>query len=104
MTRTLILLATVSSALPGRAADMGDYIGWTIAAKKTISGYVDEEGEQQTSFKGCKHGRKILFTDQTYLTCTGYGYQYAYRPDAYLLVRNGAWVMLVEHDAYDMRN
>jgi hypothetical protein len=86
------------------ASDIGQFVGYTIAAKKTIAGYQDDNGKSDSSFEGCNFGRKIIFADQTYLTCTSYSYQYAYRPEAILLVRNGSWIMLVESERYDMRN
>jgi hypothetical protein len=98
----LVLMSLVIST--GHASDIGDFVGYTVAAKKTIAGYHDDDGTEESSFKGCKYSRKIIFTDQTFLTCTSYGYQYAYRPDAILLLRNGSWIMLVENERYEMRN
>ncbi|MGH8402384.1 MAG: hypothetical protein ACRESO_03105 [Gammaproteobacteria bacterium] len=103
----LILMMLASTAA---ATDLSNYIGYTIAAQKTIVGYVDQNGRRGDSFEGCKYGRKIIFDDNTYLTCTeydyayAYAYAYAYRPDAILLVRNGSWVMIVDDEAYDMQN
>src|SRR5208282_2419751 len=77
------------------ANDLGDYVGYTIAAKKTIAGYQDQDGKRDSSFVGCNFGRKIIFDDQTFLTCSSYSYTYAYRPEAILLVRNGSWIMVV---------
>jgi hypothetical protein len=86
------------------ASDIGRYVGWTIAAKKTITGYIDENGKRESQFNGCNYNWKIIFDDSTYLTCEGYSYHYAYRPDAVLLVRNNSWTMLVENEAFDMKN
>jgi hypothetical protein len=86
------------------AVDLGRYVWYTIAGKKTIAGFQDEDGKHDTSFEGCNYGRKILFDDQTYLTCTSCGYSYAYRPEAILLVRSGTWVMLVGENSYQMSN
>jgi hypothetical protein len=98
---SVLICLTCSTVL---ASDLGSYVGYTIAAKKTIVGFVDEDGERDSSFKGCKYGRKIIFDDQTYLTCGTYSYTYAYRPDAIILVRGGSWLMLVENESYEMRN
>jgi hypothetical protein len=86
------------------ATDLGRYVGWTIAAEKTITGYIDEKGNEKSQFDGCNYNWTIIFDDRTVLTCTGYSYHYAYRPQAILLVRNHSWIMLVDGDAYDMRN
>lgn len=90
-------------ALSDATDTLSDYIGYTVAAKKTIVGFVNDDGEKEDGFQGCNHGRVIIFSDNTYLECDDYGYQYAYRPDAVLLVRSGRIVMIVEDDAYDMR-
>ena len=60
------------------AGDLGEYVGYTIAAKKTIAGYQDQDGKRESSFVGCNFGRKIIFDDQTFLTCSSYSYTYAY--------------------------
>lgn len=102
MKRLALLAALLAS--PATSCDLSQYIGYTIAAQKTIVGYVDQNGEKDDSFKGCDFGRKIIFDDNTYLTCTEYAYSYAYRPDATLLVRDGTWVMIVDDETYEMQN
>lgn len=104
LTAGLAVLLSMSStpALSDAADTLSDYIGFTIAAKKTIVGRIDD-GERDDDFEGCDYGRIIIFDDNTYLECAEYGYQYAYRPEAILLVRSGRVVMIVEDDAYDMR-
>jgi hypothetical protein len=101
-TLVVVLSCLISSIV--FAVDLGRYVGFTIAGKKTIAGFQDEDGKHDTSFEGCNYGRRILFDDETYLTCTSYGYSYAYRPEAILLVRAGTWVMLVGDNSYQMRN
>jgi hypothetical protein len=100
----LVAAGLLVCSVPAFAVNLSHYVGYTIVAVKTIKGYVTEDGEFKTSFEGCQYGRKIVFDDNTYLTCNEYGYQYAYRPDAVLLARNGTWAMVVEGDSYDMRN
>lgn len=98
-----MLMTFGAPALADTADTLEDYIGYTIAAKKTVVGWVDEGREKKgEAFEGCQHGRVIIFDDRTYLKCAEYGYQYAYRPEAVLLVRSGRIVMIVEDDAYDM--
>jgi hypothetical protein len=98
---TVVLLAFAVSA---QAVSFAQYVGYTIAGAKYIKGYVTKDGEFKTQFDGCDFGRQIVFDDGTYLTCTQYGYHYAYHPEAVLLVRHGEWVMIVDDKAYDMRN
>lgn len=106
------LVACLLSAGIAANAVAGDFareasrlIGFTIIASKTITGYVDRDGKRGDSFEGCNYGRKIIFDDRTYLTCSTYSYSYSYRPDAVILSnRTGNWVMFVEGDKYDMSN
>jgi hypothetical protein len=64
------------------ASKLEGLVGYVIADSKTIKGWYDEDEREEGSFKGCKHGRKIVFADNKMLTCSQYGYQYAYRPTA----------------------
>lgn len=81
---------------------LDSYSGFTIIGVKTIAAYVDEKGKRKDSFEGCNFGWAIVFSDGTYAKCTGYGYQYAYMPDALLLTKAGRLVMIVEDEAYEM--
>ena len=85
-------------------SELSHYIGYTIVAEKTVEGWVSADGAKKgDSFEGCEYGRIIIFSDNTYLTCATYSYEYAYRPDAIILSRNGSVVMLVDNEAFDMR-
>ena len=78
---------------------------------KTIKGWHDGSEKDDGAFKGCKHGRVIIFTDNTVLTCAEYGYQYAYRPNAVILAKSMEYKgktaydvkMIVGDVIYDMR-
>lgn len=102
------LLAAALCALPLHAVsddiDAGDFIGYTIAAKMTITGWQDTSGEKTKgdSFEGCTYGRKIIFDNRLALTCTTYSYSYSYRPTAILLVKDGSIVMVVNGNSYSM--
>jgi hypothetical protein len=78
---------------------LDDLIGYTIIAKKTIIGRVDKDGRHD-DFQGCDYGRIIIFDDNTGVACQEYGYEYAYRPDAYIMARGGSIKMCVEGDMY----
>jgi hypothetical protein len=111
-----LLLVPAFLAAPARAdlADkLGRYVGYTILASKTVVGYRNKDGKQSNSFEGCDFGRTILFDDGTALTCAGFGYSYAYRPTAVILVKNSgsfqghtlaSVVMIVEGEEYDMES
>ena len=66
---------------------LGELTGYHIVERKQIKGWVDADGSQDSAFKGCKKGRTILFEDGQSLTCSSYGYLYAYRPQAVILSR-----------------
>jgi hypothetical protein len=100
----VVLVGTLASLRVANAVDIADYVGWTVVAKKTIVGYVDQDGKSDSSFQGCNFYRKIVFDDQTYLTCTGYGYHYAYRPDATILHKGSSWKIIVDGESFDMSN
>jgi hypothetical protein len=106
--RLVALIASSLAFLPAIASGsdydtLNQYAGYYIIGTKTIAGYVDKDGKREDSFQGCDWGRTIVFTDDTYAVCAGYGYQYAYRPTALLLSKDGSLVMLVEGDKYSMR-
>ena len=84
------------------AYDLSSYVGYTIVAVKTISKSIDDDGEE-TSFRGCSYGRIIVFDDGKYVTCSSYGYQYAYRPRAIILSNGSSMVMIVGDDVYQVR-
>ncbi len=99
---------TASADLAGKLERL---VGYTILASKTIRGWHDDDEREDGAFKGCRHGRVIVFTDGTSLTCAEYGYMYAYRPTAIILgkrIEFGGrsftdFKMIVEDEIYDMR-
>lgn len=78
---TLVLAVSFFAAtLPTSVnADMADkldhYVGYTIVMSKTVKGWISDDGTKSgKDFSGCEYGRKIIFTDDTYVTCSSYGY------------------------------
>jgi hypothetical protein len=99
------LVVSVPSHADMSASDLRDYVGYTIVAVLTITGFRDEDGTgKDGAFEGCKNGRTIIFEGNQALKCDGYNYQYAYRPDAVILARNGSWKMIVENETYEMQH
>ncbi len=86
-------------------------VGYVIIDSKTIKGWYDDDESEESTFKGCRYGRVIVFTDSKVLTCAEYGYQYAYRPTAVILAKEISYQgksfydykMVVEDEVYDMR-
>ena len=108
----ILVLIIVPLIAEADVADvLGRYVGYTIVASKTIAGYVDKDGTRKNQFDGCNFGRTIIFDDNTSMTCSTYGYQYAFRPTAIILMKSmsiggksyGSVVMVVESDSYDMQ-
>jgi len=107
----IILLAFATTAFADFADKLDNLVGYTIIDSKIIKGWYDDEESEEGAFKGCKHGRVIVFTDNKVLTCAEYGYQYAYRPIAVLLAKEITYQgnsfydykMVVEDEIYDMR-
>lgn len=90
--------------------ELEELVGYTIIDSKTIERWYDDD-EKEDSFNGCSHGRVIVFTDGTKLTCAEYGYMYAYRPTAIIFAKEFSikgksiydFKMVVEDEIYDMR-
>ena len=101
--RVCAMLLVPMAASADVADELESYVGYTIIAVKTIASYVDEKKGEKDDFEGCDYGRKIIFSDGTYLACSSYGYQYAYRPKALILSNRSGIVMLVDSNRYDMR-
>ena len=107
---TIVFFLSYSNVYADCADELDDVIGYVVLDVKTIEGYIDED-ETDDSFEGCNHGRIIYFTDGTKLTCSEYGYQYAYRPDVVIFAKPisykgrefHSFKMLVEDELYDMR-
>lgn len=99
----LTLIFVTNSVFADITDQLSDFVGYKIIANKTIAGYQDRNGKKGDDFEGCDYDRVIVFDDNKILTCTGYGYQYAYRPTAIILSNGSSFKMIVEDDVYDMR-
>jgi hypothetical protein len=99
----LLLLAIATSTFADITNELGRFVGYTIIASKTVVGYQDKNAKKSDSFEGCDYDRVIVFDDNKILTCTGYGYQYSYRPTAIILSNGSSFKMIVGNNVYDMR-
>jgi hypothetical protein len=104
--KKLLLIALLFIFSAQAHADWEDELrqlkGYTLLEIATITGTIDSNGKRNDSFEGCEYGRKIIFDYNKTLTCNTYNYQYEYRPDAFIFVRNGNFIMIVDGEAYDM--
>lgn len=99
----LTLLTVTTFAFADVTSQLGRFVGYTIIASKTIAGYQDKNGKRADSFEGCDYDRVIIFDDNKFLMCAGYGYLYSYRPTAIILSNGSSFKMIVGNDVYDMR-
>lgn len=101
----IALISLISKANAISVEDLASqFQGYTIISSKVIDRWVSQDKrEGKSEFNGCEHGRAIVFTDGTYLICSSYGYQYAYRPTALLLSNGSGFKMIVGDSVYDMR-
>ena len=90
--RFLLLVSLLFSAgaaqSRGCEVDISDYVGWGITFSGTITGYIDDEGQEIDDFSGCDYDRVLIVDYTKSITCNEYGYSYAYRP-AVVILSNG---------------
>lgn len=112
MSILIILLLTVPAFISGDCTgNLEELVGYTIVASKTIEGWYDDDEREDGTFNGCTFGRVILFSDGTRLTCSEFGYMYAFRPTAIIFAKEISFggkkhydiKMMVEDEIYDMR-
>jgi hypothetical protein len=95
------LLIVTSSAIALDASDFNGLEGWTVAAVTTVRG----------DFEGCDFEKRIRFDNGWTLTCSGYSYSYAYRPDAVIFSKaieikgRNYWMIkvLIDDEFYEMQ-
>jgi hypothetical protein len=83
------------------ACNLDRVIGYTLVAKKTVVAFIQDD-KREDSFSGCQFGRVLVFDDNTGVRCTGYSYNYAYRPDAYIFVNSTLIKMCIEGEWFDV--
>ena len=79
MKMTLIAFFVVllsATSLRAQNIDFSSLFGYVVIGTETVDG----------TFEGCSHGRSVAFDRGGSVECAEYGYQYAYRPSAAILV------------------
>lgn len=103
-----VLFASVVEA----GCNFSSAVGWTIVYSGTVTGYINEDGEEESSFNGCEYDRVLLVDYSKSVTCRSYGYAYAYHPDILVLRRQykfedgrqfNAYKACIDDDMYDVR-
>lgn len=97
------LMLGASSTAAHADCDLGEVVGWTLLAEKTVDGFI-ESGKKDDSYEGCDFDRIITFSDGTGLRCTGYHYTYSYRPQAYIFGDGHFFKACIEDEWVDLQS
>ena len=62
-----------------------------------------DNGQEEDSFEGCDYGRILIVDYNLQVTCSGYGYSYAYRPDIVILSGPYGAKACINDQMYDVR-
>ncbi len=82
--------------------DLADYVGWEILYAGTITGYLDDNDQEQEGFEGCRYGRVLIVDHTKAITCSEYRYAYAYRPDVVVLSDGFRFEACIDDRMYDV--
>lgn len=82
--------------------DLGDVVGYTLVAQKTVSGFLDLKKQKRSDdYEGCDFDRVLLFSDGSGIRCTSYHYHYAFHPDAYLFAKHSTIKACIDDEFVD---
>jgi len=96
------LTATVPLASADIMRELSRLDGYTITHTGTITGYIDEDGEEQPSYRGCDYGRVLIVDDKLRVTCKEYDYNYASSPTIIILERWGRAIAVIDEEVYSV--
>ncbi len=99
----MVALAYIVGAEAGCEVDISEYVGWQIQSSGTVTGYIDEKGEEIDEFEGCDYGRVLIIDYSSTVTCEDYGYSYAYMPDIVIMSNGPRSEACIDGDMYDIR-
>lgn len=101
--RFLILLSGILLSMKSASAcEMSDFVGWTIVYSGTVTGYIDEDGEEHDDFEGCEYGRVLIVDYSRTVTCSEYNYSYAYHPDIAILSNGSSMKACIDDEMYNV--
>jgi len=98
-----LLLALSSRPVISCEIDVSDYVGYSIIFSGTVTGFINDDGQEEDSFEGCEHGRVLIVDYNKSVVCSEYSYAYAYHPDIVILANDYSWVACIDDDMYDIR-
>lgn len=82
--------------------DISNLVGWTIIYSGKVTGYIDENGNEQESFEGCEYGRILIVDYSKQVTCQTYSYSYSYHPDIVILSKSSFATAFINDQRYDI--
>jgi|TARA_B110001469_G_C9461790_1_gene232668 hypothetical protein len=83
--------------------DMSDLVGYQVIYSGTVTGHIDNNGQEKDSFEGCEYGRVLIVDNYKQVVCAGYSYSYAYRPDIVVFANGYERKACVDDEVFDLR-
>ena len=98
----LLAMSMAGSATAASACkmDFSDFLDYEFVFEGEVTGYVDENGEDQDSFYGCKQGRQLILDSRYRVTCKGTWYDFAFRPNIIILDNGYEWEACIDGRTY----
>ncbi len=99
----MLSLFFATSVEAGCEIDVSDYVGWGIIYSGTVTGYINDSGEEENDFEGCDWDRILILDYTKQVTCAEYSYSYAYRPDIVLISNGNRLKACINNTMFDVR-
>lgn len=98
---SVVVIAFCGAAFADSVADLKAQ-GYKIIHRGTVTGYIDPDGKRGDDFQGCDFFRKLIIDSQYQVTCSGYAYQYAYRPEVVLMTSGARTKAVINGSVFDV--
>ena len=82
--------------------DISNYVGWQIIYSGTVTGYITDEGVEESSFEGCEYGRVLIVDYTQQVTCAEYSYSYSFMPDTVVLSNGSSLEVCIDGEMYSV--
>ncbi len=69
----------------------------------TVTGYINEAGQEVDEFEGCAYGRVLIIDYSKSVRCNEYQYSYAYRPDIVIMSNRHEIKACIDSEMYRIR-
>lgn len=98
----VVMLCVCSKLEAGCKVDVSELVDWQIVYSGTVTGYINERGEEEDAFEGCEHGRVLIVDYSKTITCAEYNYSYAYMPDIVVMSNGSRYQACIDGEMYDI--